>query len=146
MTAIINFWNWMKPSNWVWLYLIDMFCLGHGIFIYMSSIYVLQFLIVSQACASLQEGYLPPVTFVVVQKRHHTRFFPVDRQTDRSGNIMPGFTFSNIQQCYTLYSYLLCWIGVLPIDFVPIITSMKTFYFMFLHLFFLYFSDFVIFI
>ncbi|RDX94874.1 Protein argonaute 5, partial [Mucuna pruriens] len=46
------------------------------------------------ACASLQEGYLPPVTFVVVQKRHHTRFFPRDHgsrdQTDKSGNIMPG--------------------------------------------------------
>ncbi|XP_057955884.1 protein argonaute 5-like [Malania oleifera] len=46
---------------------------------------------IRKACASLEEGYLPPVTFVVVQKRHHTRFFPVDRQqTDRSGNILPG--------------------------------------------------------
>lgn len=47
-----------------------------------------------QACASLEEGYLPPVTFVVVQKRHHTRFFPSDHRsrdlTDRSGNILPG--------------------------------------------------------
>ncbi|XP_057955824.1 protein argonaute 5-like [Malania oleifera] len=46
---------------------------------------------IRKACTSLEEGYLPPVTFVVVQKRHHTRFFPVDRrQTDRSGNILPG--------------------------------------------------------
>ncbi|KAJ1397794.1 Ribonuclease H-like superfamily [Sesbania bispinosa] len=46
---------------------------------------------IRKACASLEDGYLPPVTFVVVQKRHHTRLFPVDRnQTDRSGNIMPG--------------------------------------------------------
>uniref|UniRef100_A0A803M6A6 Uncharacterized protein n=1 Tax=Chenopodium quinoa TaxID=63459 RepID=A0A803M6A6_CHEQI len=38
-----------------------------------------------QACTSLEEGYLPRVTFVVVQKRHHTRLFPVDnRMTDRS--------------------------------------------------------------
>ncbi|CAH8381098.1 unnamed protein product [Eruca vesicaria subsp. sativa] len=28
-----------------------------------------------KACASLEEGYQPPVTFVVVQKRHHTRLF-----------------------------------------------------------------------
>ncbi|KAK7255656.1 hypothetical protein RIF29_29071 [Crotalaria pallida] len=43
------------------------------------------------ACCSLEEGYLPKVTFVVVQKRHHTRFFSSDRsQTDKSGNIMPG--------------------------------------------------------
>ncbi|XP_027345227.1 protein argonaute 5 isoform X5 [Abrus precatorius] len=49
---------------------------------------------IRKACASLEEGYLPPVTFVVVQKRHHTRLFPADHrrrdQTDRSGNIMPG--------------------------------------------------------
>ncbi|RVW54413.1 Protein argonaute MEL1 [Vitis vinifera] len=49
---------------------------------------------IRKACASLEEGYLPPVTFVVVQKRHHTRFFPSDHRsrdlTDRSGNILPG--------------------------------------------------------
>uniref|UniRef100_A0A7N0U702 Protein argonaute 7 n=2 Tax=Kalanchoe fedtschenkoi TaxID=63787 RepID=A0A7N0U702_KALFE len=49
---------------------------------------------IRKACASLQEGYLPPVTFVVVQKRHHTRFFPFEhgnkRTTDRSGNVLPG--------------------------------------------------------
>ncbi|KAG5139722.1 hypothetical protein JHK84_033490 [Glycine max] len=48
---------------------------------------------IRRACASLQEGYLPRVTFVVVQKRHHTRLFPVDHgshdQTNKSGNIMP---------------------------------------------------------
>ncbi|KAF2300713.1 hypothetical protein GH714_015302 [Hevea brasiliensis] len=46
---------------------------------------------IRKACSSLEEGYLPRVTFVVVQKRHHTRLFPVDRgQTDRSGNVLPG--------------------------------------------------------
>jgi eukaryotic translation initiation factor 2C len=46
---------------------------------------------IRKACLSLEDGYQPPVTFVVVQKRHHTRLFAVDRQqTDRSGNIQPG--------------------------------------------------------
>lgn len=46
---------------------------------------------IRKACASLEEGYLPPVTFVVVQKRHHTRFFPTDPNgVDRSGNVLPG--------------------------------------------------------
>ncbi|XP_022685381.1 protein argonaute 12 [Setaria italica] len=49
---------------------------------------------IRKACASLEEGYLPKVTFVVVQKRHHTRLFPENHrdrdQTDRSGNILPG--------------------------------------------------------
>ncbi len=32
-----------------------------------------------------------PVTFVVVQKRHHTRLFPMSsREGDKSGNVMPG--------------------------------------------------------
>ncbi|TYJ18049.1 hypothetical protein E1A91_A09G095000v1, partial [Gossypium mustelinum] len=45
---------------------------------------------IRKACCSLQEGYMPRVTFVVVQKRHHTRLFPTDRnKTDRSGNILP---------------------------------------------------------
>lgn len=49
---------------------------------------------IRKACASLQEGYLPPVTFIVVQKRHHTRLFPANHNdrnmTDKSGNILPG--------------------------------------------------------
>ena len=35
----------------------------------------------------------PPITFVVVQKRHHSRIFPMpqDQQNrDRSGNVLPG--------------------------------------------------------
>lgn len=48
-----------------------------------------------QACASLEPDYQPPVTFVVVQKRHHTRLFASNhgdnRSVDKSGNILPGF-------------------------------------------------------
>ncbi|KAL5709705.1 argonaute 5 [Ranunculus cassubicifolius] len=47
-----------------------------------------------KACLSLEEGYHPLVTFIVVQKRHHTRLFPGDHNNrslmDRSGNILPG--------------------------------------------------------
>ncbi|RZC68077.1 hypothetical protein C5167_031335 [Papaver somniferum] len=48
----------------------------------------------NHASASLEPNYQPPVTFVVVQKRQHTRLFANNyngRQTiDRSGNILPG--------------------------------------------------------
>lgn len=54
---------------------------------------------IRKACASLEPDYQPPVTFVVVQKRHHTRLFASNhndnRSTDRSGNILPG-KFVNI--------------------------------------------------
>lgn len=42
---------------------------------------------------------MPRVTFVVVQKRHHTRLFPANHRdrssTDRSGNILPGINLKS---------------------------------------------------
>ncbi|TFY63508.1 hypothetical protein EVJ58_g3223 [Rhodofomes roseus] len=41
-------------------------------------------------------GKKPPVTFIVVGKRHHIRFFPTSRENaDRSGNCPPGFVVDN---------------------------------------------------
>lgn len=64
---------------------------------------------IRKACASLEEGYLPPVTFVVVQKRHHTRLFSTHpSQEDRSGNILPG-TVVDTKICHpTEYDFYLC--------------------------------------
>ncbi|RUP51640.1 Piwi domain-containing protein [Jimgerdemannia flammicorona] len=45
---------------------------------------------VQAACASLDPRYKPPITFVIVQKRHHARFFPMDNNTDRTGNCLAG--------------------------------------------------------
>lgn len=57
----------------------------------------------SQACASLEPNYQPPVTFVVVQKRHHTRLFANNHKdrssTDKSGNILPGNFFPALLTC-----------------------------------------------
>ncbi len=41
------------------------------------------------ACSNLTADYKPGITFIVVQKRHHTRFFPQNtrRLTD---NVPPG--------------------------------------------------------
>ena len=33
---------------------------------------------------------LPKITFIVVQKRHHTRFFPSQQHQTKNGNIIPG--------------------------------------------------------
>ncbi|GJN22994.1 hypothetical protein PR202_gb10608 [Eleusine coracana subsp. coracana] len=59
-----------------------------------------------------KDGYLPPVTFVVVQKRHHTRLFPEFHgrrdMTDRSGNILPG-TVVDQKICHpTEFDFYLC--------------------------------------
>ncbi|KAG0300267.1 eukaryotic translation initiation factor 2C, 2 [Linnemannia gamsii] len=46
---------------------------------------------VRAACTTLDANYRPTITFVVVQKRHHARFFPTRREEgDRNGNCMAG--------------------------------------------------------
>ena len=45
-----------------------------------------------QACIELEDLYRPGITFIVVQKRHHTRLFCADQrdQSGRSGNVPAG--------------------------------------------------------
>lgn len=38
------------------------------------------------ACSSLSTEYKPNVTFLVVQKRHHTRFFPLKKEDEDGKN------------------------------------------------------------
>jgi len=51
---------------------------------------------IRKACRRLHPTYKPSITFLVVQKRHHARFFAVDsRDTDRSGNVQSGLVVDN---------------------------------------------------
>ncbi|ERN10147.1 hypothetical protein AMTRI_Chr13g91340 [Amborella trichopoda] len=49
---------------------------------------------INKGCKSLGANYEPRITFVVVQKRHHTKFFPQtygdDKTSDKKGNLLPG--------------------------------------------------------
>ncbi|XP_057429947.1 protein argonaute 10-like isoform X2 [Lotus japonicus] len=67
---------------------------------------------IRKACASLEPNYQPPVTFVIVQKRHHTRLFANNHRdrssTDKSGNILPG-TVVDSKICHpTEFDFYLC--------------------------------------
>ncbi|KAG9132726.1 hypothetical protein Leryth_014011 [Lithospermum erythrorhizon] len=67
---------------------------------------------IRKACASLEPNYQPPVTFIVVQKRHHTRLFANNHKdrssTDKSGNILPG-TVVDTKICHpTEFDFYLC--------------------------------------
>merc|ERR1719438_106147 len=57
---------------------------------------VLQFelLAIRQACMELEQDHRPGITFMVVQKRHHTRLFCSDHrdQSGRAGNVPAGTT------------------------------------------------------
>jgi eukaryotic translation initiation factor 2C len=50
-----------------------------------------------EACIMLERGYQPGITYIAVQKRHHTRLFCADRKDmqGRSGNIPAGTTVDN---------------------------------------------------
>lgn len=55
-----------------------------------------------RAFERLEIGYKPQVTLVIVQKRHHTRFFPIEpRDMDRSGNLRAG-TLIETEVCHPL--------------------------------------------
>ncbi|KAJ2117360.1 hypothetical protein IW146_000817 [Coemansia sp. RSA 922] len=45
---------------------------------------------IQRACASLEQGYKPDITFLAVLKRHNARFFPMGRDGDKTGNCVPG--------------------------------------------------------
>lgn len=48
-------------------------------------------LAIKSVCQSIAKDYDPAITFIVVQKRHHARFFPVGpKDADRSGNCPAG--------------------------------------------------------
>lgn len=51
---------------------------------------------IREACAMLEKGYQPAITFIIVQKRHHTRFFVSNsKDAERSGNVKPGTVVDN---------------------------------------------------
>jgi eukaryotic translation initiation factor 2C len=46
---------------------------------------------IKAACNKVEQDYNPTITYIVVGKRHHTRFYPTDsRDADRKGNVKPG--------------------------------------------------------
>lgn len=53
-----------------------------------------------RGCQEYKQGYKPKITFIVVQKRHHTRFFPpansgLGRDDHRNNNVPPGTIVDN---------------------------------------------------
>jgi len=65
---------------------------------------------IRQACIELEEDYRPGITFIVVQKRHHTRLFCSDQRdrSGRAGNIPAGTTVDANITHPTDYDFYLC--------------------------------------
>ncbi|XP_050691117.1 protein argonaute-2-like [Eriocheir sinensis] len=61
------------------------------------------------ACTELEKTYEPSMTFIVVQKRHHTRLFCSERDgVGKSGNVPPGTTVDNTITHPTQRDFYLC--------------------------------------
>lgn len=66
---------------------------------------------IRKACATLGgESFKPKITFVVVQKRHHSRFFCVNYQdgSGRAKNVPPGTVVDSVVTHPVQFDYFLC--------------------------------------
>lgn len=65
---------------------------------------------IREACIKLETDYKPGITFIVVQKRHHTRLFCADKkeQSGKSGNIPAGTTVDVGITHPTEFDFYLC--------------------------------------
>ncbi|KAI1308639.1 Protein argonaute-2 [Halotydeus destructor] len=62
----------------------------------------------STACDTVRPGYAPKLTMVIVQKRHHTRFVPVEDKKGKSKNIPPGTVIDTDVVHPTDFDFYLC--------------------------------------
>ncbi|EFP06481.1 hypothetical protein CRE_08398 [Caenorhabditis remanei] len=65
---------------------------------------------IREACLMLETGYEPGITFIAVQKKHHTRLFSAEKkdQVGRSSNIPPGTTVDVGITHATEFDFYLC--------------------------------------
>uniref|UniRef100_A0A8C2IQI9 Protein argonaute-1 n=1 Tax=Cyprinus carpio TaxID=7962 RepID=A0A8C2IQI9_CYPCA len=65
---------------------------------------------IRKACISLEEDYRPGITYIVVQKRHHTRLFCSDKaeRVGKSGNVPAGTTVDSTITHPSEFDFYLC--------------------------------------
>ncbi|XP_045440810.1 protein argonaute-4 isoform X4 [Pipistrellus kuhlii] len=65
---------------------------------------------IRKACISLEEDYRPGITYIVVQKRHHTRLFCAEKaeRVGKSGNVPAGTTVDSTITHPSEFDFYLC--------------------------------------
>jgi len=96
---------------------------------------------IREACLKLEFEYRPGITFIVVQKRHHTRLFCADKkeQSGKSGNIPAGTTVDVCITHPTEFDFYLCshqGIQVIFINQCKIYVSLSRYHFKYFFSFF----------
>ncbi|XP_060856547.1 protein argonaute-2-like [Metopolophium dirhodum] len=76
----------------------------------LSNVFHHELLAIREACIKLEGDYKPGITFITIQKRHHTRFFCTDKkeQFGKSGNIPAGTTVDIGITHPTEFDFYLC--------------------------------------
>jgi eukaryotic translation initiation factor 2C len=84
---------------------------------------------IREACQSISTAYKPAITFILVQKRHHTRLFPVDAK-DKNGkaeNVPPGTVVDKHIVSKSLFDFFLCSHVGIQVNFTNAFGLMKFF-------------------
>lgn len=87
-----------------------------------------ELLAIREACISLEKEYQPGITYIVVQKRHHTRLFCADRNERVSLHhfalMLTFFEVSTLcRHVKTMGLYMLLSVGLF-VHFIHVITLM----------------------
>jgi len=75
--AFTGFSAWVESCTWS---LYDVYCLCLHVYCLCLQVLAHELRAVREACMKLEVGYQPGITFIVVQKRHHTRLFCADKK------------------------------------------------------------------
>lgn len=70
-----------------------------------------ELLAIREACISLEKEYQPGITYIVVQKRHHTRLFCADRN-ERVSSAENAFLKFQTFKLVQMIESLLQWVGL----------------------------------
>ena len=64
---------------------------------------------IREACKMIDPNYQPTITYIVVQKRHHARFFPMRKEeSDSKGNILAGTVIESLITHPSQFDFYLC--------------------------------------
>ena len=74
---------------------------------------------IRRATQRVEQGYQPKITFLVVQKRHHTRFFPGPQDADGKNRNVPAGTIvdTNITHPTEMDFYLVSHASIQVLDY-----------------------------
>jgi eukaryotic translation initiation factor 2C len=63
---------------------------------------------IRKACIKAAAKYFPKITYIVVTKRHHNRFYPLSNEdSDRKGNVRPGLVVERVITHPYLFNFYL---------------------------------------